>query len=236
MIVLGREMEADFHTKFNTQGVKSSQNLWELQEFLTWTLKEIVKYPDCFGKFKPIKYLEIGSYAGESLYYISQILPAVSKIVLVDLGDNHIARSILHVVVEYVRDKYEHNVQLVTGDSTDKTMVQTVKDNYDLCFIDANHSFDYARADYENYGPMATRVAFHDISRDNIERSRVKHGGVYQAVVGHLWEGIKATVNQKPPQFGGPQIELDNWFEIVDNRNTLDKPRGFGVIYGGKFG
>ena len=35
---------------------------------------------------------------------------------------------------------------------------------FDAVFIDANHNLPYVKADWDNYGPMARLVAFHDIA------------------------------------------------------------------------
>lgn len=231
-----KELSLDFHQRFPTKDVKQSQNYTELKEWLEWINKEwqLETWNDRSLKFK---YLEIGSYAGESLYYVSQILPRGSTIVLVDLGDNGTARQILYSVIDYVVRTFGHYVPLVSGNSTSSDTVKKVKDieeHFNLCFIDGNHTFDVALQDYENYGPLAERVSFHDISQANIDRDVAKYPPRGQPLVSHLWKGIKASVKEKTVVYEG-ESDLTNWFEIIDRSNTLVKPRGFGVIYGGKF-
>lgn len=236
-----KEINLDFHQRFPTKDVKQSQNYTELKQWLEWIQKEWGL--DNWNTRGPIfKYLEIGSYAGESLYYVSQVLPRGSTIVLCDLGDNSTARQILYSVIDYVVRTYNHYVPLISGDSTAKDTIQKVTDQsetYNLCFIDGNHTFDIALQDYENYGPLTERVSFHDISQANIERDVAKYPPRGQPLVSHLWKGIKAAVQQQEQVgdngLGGPQIVLDNWFEIIAPEGVV-KPRGFGVIYGGKFG
>lgn len=232
---LENDIEWDFRKLFpDAQKVKVSQNLWEFDQLINWLKREW----NFEGMNKQFKYLEIGSYAGESLFYLSQIFPRNSYIALVDLGDNHLARANLMKVIEWAQDKYGHYIQLVTGDSRDPSMIETIGTvaPFDLLFIDANHEFDFAVSDYRNYSSLAMRVFMHDVSRDTVERTKLKYG-YYKPEVGHLWESIKATVNQHDRAIGegGEEIVLDNWIEIVDNKTEL-KSRGFGIIYGGKFG
>ncbi len=76
---------------------------------------------------------------------------------------------------------------------------------YDFVFIDADHSYEGVRADWENYSPMVAdggMVAFHDI----VERP--DYG------VSRLWAEIKAA--------GG------RWVEIVD---TSEPFGGIGVVW-----
>ncbi len=80
---------------------------------------------------------------------------------------------------------------------------------YDLIFIDADHSYDAARADWENYGRMLRAggmVAFHDIL------PRENHG------VHRLWEELK---------YGRRTIEI----RAVEPAEFADDPRcGIGIV------
>ena len=70
----------------------------------------------------------------------------------------------------------------------------------------------------------------------NIDRDVKKYPPKGQPLVSHLWKGIKSVVKQRKEVTGEKyNFNLDIWLEIVDNESGL-KPRGFGIIYGGKFG
>lgn len=113
-------------------------------------------------------YLEIGSKHGGSLWRVSQVLPIGSRVVSVDLphGDTSFKESQPHLEACVNRlNEIGYNAHLLLGDSTDARIVDKVKalGPFDLCFIDANHTEKYVLKDWENYGPMAKMVAFHDI-------------------------------------------------------------------------
>lgn len=228
-------------TKFNPGLVKNSQNLKEFDWWCSWIKEQIIR------DTKPIHYLEIGSYAGESLFYLSQIFPRNSVITLVDLGDNSVARDILVTkTIPWVKEKFGHEINLLTGDARNPEVINQTKafapnGRYDLLFIDANHNFEFAVEDFKNYRDKADWIAFHDISKFNTEKTKAKYG-VYQANANHIWEMIKLLVPQYAPLhdiIDGKDTprNFTNWLEFIDNNNnpvgvagTL-KTRGIGVLH-----
>lgn len=133
------------------------QNPAELQEFIGLVRRENVR-----------RYLEIGCKHGGSLWHIGSSLPRGSTIVAVDLphGDRSFKDSEPHLracVRELVARGFD--AHLIIGDSTDASVIDRVRAlaPFDLCFIDANHTEKYVRADWASYGPLARIVAFHDI-------------------------------------------------------------------------
>lgn len=216
------ELHNDIDWKFfirylDARKLKQSQNRGEFDQLIDWLRTELSD--------KPVSYLEIGSYAGESLYYLAQVFPPKSKFVLYDLGDNSIARNILLDVIPDMIAKYGHEIYLVTGDTLHADAVKSINSvhssKFDFCFIDANHSFDFALNDYKKFSPLANITFLHDVSRETVERTKIKHG-VYKPEVGHFWESLKACVDEK------------NWKEIKDTTG-IDKVRGFGIVFGSKF-
>jgi hypothetical protein len=236
-LMLKNEIDWNFH-RFNPGIVKNSQNLKEFDWWCSWIKEE-------FDFTKPFHYLEIGSYAGESLFYLSQIFPKGSVITLVDLGDNQAAREILITkTIPWVREKFGHQIHLLSGDARDPEVINQIKafapqGRYDLVFIDANHNFEYAIEDFKNYRDKADWIAFHDISKFNTEKTKLKYK-VYQANANHIWEVIKLMIpqNEKVITEGPGKVfeTWTNWLEFVDNNNnpvgipgTL-KTRGIGVV------
>jgi hypothetical protein len=217
--ILDNEIDwIQFANAFNPGIVKNAQNLAEFDNWISWIKRS-------FDMTRPFNYLEIGSYAGESLFYLSQIFPRGSIITLVDLGDVPKAREILvKHTIPYVERHYGHKVHLLTGFSDDPGILNQVmaypqgQKLYDMVFIDANHDFKWAYKDFMNYRDKAHYVAFHDISEFNITKTVAKYGKEL-ANAAHLWKSIKTVV---PAQ---------TWVEFVDpNENHDLKPRGIGVL------
>lgn len=244
----------DFAEKFvpneAKEHIKCSQNFWEFERYAEWILDEfkhkIAKNSadsDVNVLASKFSYLEIGAYAGESLYYMSQILPRGSNICLVDLPTNGVARDVLlKRTAPWCIQTYGHKINLVSGDSRNpEVAVQAQKFNkgkFDLCFIDANHEFAYALNDFEKFRGLAEWISFHDISRFNTAKTLVKHN-VIQANANHLWEVLKSVMpeNNTYTLKDGSVEHVPNWMEFIayDNKPVpteewSEKPRGIGVL------
>lgn len=228
----------DFREKYlNGIQLKTSQNYSELDKFLGW-----IEYLVTLNNNKPLKYIEIGSYAGESLYYISQVLPENSLITIVDLGDNKVANKILEErIIPLISHK--HEILYLKGDARHPDAIAKAKarGNYDLCFIDANHNFEFAFEDFKNYGSLSSWIAFHDISKFNTAKTKVKYN-VYQANANHIWQCIRLMWPSVSPHDGSPArfefIDYDDDIsdflkdpEFYNKNSNADKPRGFGITY-----
>ena len=112
--------------------------------------------------------LEIGSRFGGTLRRMAEVLAPYSRITSVDLPMKDgstlnpapsLKANCLHIA------KSGHKVELLLADSHDPETVRRVSDAgpYDFCFIDGDHSYEGVKADWENYGPMAKIIGFHDI-------------------------------------------------------------------------
>lgn len=133
------------------------QNVGELNDLLKLFRAENVK-----------SYLEVGCKFGGSLWWIANRLPKGSKIVAVDLphGDGsfkNTKESLLDCVATLKAKGYD--ATCIIGDSTDHKVVNQAKalGPFDACFLDGNHTLPYIQKDWENYGPMARLMCFHDI-------------------------------------------------------------------------
>jgi predicted O-methyltransferase YrrM len=221
-----KEINYNFREKFlGSAPIKDSQSP---HEFHAWTqkLEELMG----FREQGPHGYLEIGSYAGESLYYMSQFLNPKSTITLVDLGDNGLARRILtDIVIPHCRNTYNHTIALINGFSNAPATYEAVckltpvdRRGYDLCFIDANHIFAHSLEDFQIYRHSANLIAFHDISDETTKKATLKHG-VEQANVNHMWRAFKAILPETN-EYNEEQI-----WEFIDPAN----PKGIGMIHMG---
>lgn len=139
----------------------------------------ILQHPGEFSEFLRLvksnnvsRYLEIGSKNGGSLWRITNKLKIGSRAVSVDLpyGDKSFktTQPNLEECIRALRQR-GYDAILHLGDSTDEKIVEIVRSEgpYDLCLIDANHTEPYVWKDWNNYGPMARIVAFHDINHIN---------------------------------------------------------------------
>lgn len=106
---------------------------------------------------RPARILEVGVWHGGTLWEWLGI--AAEKVVAVD-----------NQMLE--RETWEGwaadaavDLVLIHGNSADPDVVAQVAAHgpFDFAFIDGDHAYDGVKSDWENYGPLASVVAFHDI-------------------------------------------------------------------------
>jgi predicted O-methyltransferase YrrM len=145
-------------------------------------------------------YLEIGSKFGGSLERVALALPRGSRIVSVDLPtEKSGSEAALKTCATALWPDYD--VRLFRGDSTAPEIIASAAalGPYDAVFIDANHTLPYVTKDWENYGPMARIVAFHDIAF--VQKPEGRYKGIE---VPQFWESIKAGYRHEECKLDGP--------------------------------
>lgn len=135
-------------------------------------LAEIEAFTEIIKEAGARSYLEVGCLYGDTLHFIGKQMPRGSKIVAVDMPGSAGRRfrhtdRFLQRAAAHLRLVYGHDVKVIIGNSHDKDVIAEAAScgPFDAVFIDGDHSVDGVRQDWENYGPLGSIVAFHDIRR-----------------------------------------------------------------------
>ena len=145
----------------------SQQGLIQLpREFARWLL--------LVAEYRPATYLEIGTFNGATASiaaaYLQRFNPAFSATTI----DVWPAFVFYHEVRDLIPLRY------VVG----KTSFDFAGENFDAVFIDGDHSFEWAWADYQNVGRAAKICGLHDVN--NAPYRDLAMGGV-----GGVWEKVQ---------------------------------------------
>ena len=141
---------------FDGQGTHLMQNPYEFADFI-FALK---KHEQKTGK-KLRKFLEVGFSAGINNTLINKFFN-FEEIVGVDFFCSQINGATLKASLTH------KNITIVAGDSTSKRVLDIVATlgKYDLIFIDANHTYEYVKKDFDNYKKFLNKggvIGFHDV-------------------------------------------------------------------------
>jgi predicted O-methyltransferase YrrM len=175
---------------------------------------EIRSFLDSARNIQPKNIVEIGTAHGGNLFLLTKIAQDGGKIISIDLpngdyGGGYFSRK------QKVYKKFVSGSQqmfLVRDDSHKPTTLDQVREilseqMIDLLFIDADHSYEGVKADFEMYSPLVRPggiVAFHDIANDPNPTY-----GVHK-----FWGEIKNKYHHQ---------------EIIDDQNRIGY--GIGVVF-----
>lgn len=117
-------------------------------------------------------YLEIGSSYGISLVCLGSM--AREMAVFVDETKPQCLQQLVNLSLGLAKGGI--TVVPLFGRSDD--VIKGIDREFDVVFIDGDHSYDQVKRDWENYGPLARKfVAFHDILLDDPGRLFEEIGG-----------------------------------------------------------
>lgn len=171
--------------------MKQSQNPEELSDLLAYLSQHNIT-----------SLLEIGSRYGTTLYSMAKTMPVGSLVVSVELAGGPWGRpdslpKLVGVIDALCEEGYD--ARLITGNSRDESIVSAVRDlgPFDFCFIDGDHTYEGASADWNNYGPISRKIGFHDVNTT--------------LDVAKLWNNIRADNKGMISEFicnTGPQMGI----------------------------
>jgi predicted O-methyltransferase YrrM len=171
----------------------------ELSELL-WLVEDL----------RPSNVLEIGTFAGGTLYCWCRLADPAANLISIDLpqaryGGGYTEEREREMQLLFPSER--QHLHLLRGDSHDPATVEKVKsilggNGLDLIFIDGDHTYEGVRQDFEMYGPLAAPggvIALHDI---------LEHPPQTDCEVRRLWNEVKddyrhREITSPPAGWGG---------------------------------
>jgi hypothetical protein len=139
--------------------------------------REFARYLLLLGEQRPASYLEIGTFNGATAGLAAAYLRRLRtdfRAVTIDVYPHFLFAREIQPLLPWL----EYRVPCTSFDVR--------RERFEAVFIDGDHSFEWAWADYENVGRRARICAFHDVN--NAPYREMNLGGVPA-----VWELLKQT-------------------------------------------
>lgn len=149
-------LEIGGYRLFDGQRTHLIQSPWELTDFI-FELKKYETNTDC----KLNSFLELGFASGANNSMLNKFFN-FKKIVGVDLFSSNLNSDNL------LGNMLHKNLTLICGNTRSNYVIDSVNKlgPYDLIFIDADHTYDGVKSDFNNYLSMLSEggvIGFHDV-------------------------------------------------------------------------
>jgi predicted O-methyltransferase YrrM len=154
---------------------------------IDWELKELVRI---YEELAPRHVLEIGSQFGGTLWYWLNAVPDESVVVNIDILQNMTDEDKARLPgmwKDWARDGVKQYTLIGRSDDMEimNSALEYLEDSIDFLFIDAVHTYEGAKSDFELYGPWVSPggvIALHDLMTPDFSP---------HIQVGKLWREIQ---------------------------------------------
>jgi len=188
-------LKKDYFLPMNSQLVGEFFEAWEK---ITQYIKN--------NNLKKITFLEIGAFAGLwglMLSHIGEELNIPYEYTAIDFSPDlsfKYKKTSLFKLKEYYQNKGQINT-VISADSKDVTNLDKLNKEYNIVFIDGDHSYEGVTSDIKMYSKLATDILlFHDITNNSsvrkaINDSKIKLDEEISYQIDHMGIGINYIKN-----------------------------------------
>jgi predicted O-methyltransferase YrrM len=165
----------------------------------TQVKSEIIGLCEIVEKAKPKTVVEIGTYAGGTLFLFARLSDKNANIVSIDLPQIY-TYTFPVKITDSLYKKFgfpSQKITLLKKDSHKKETLESLRNTInnreiDFLFIDGDHNYEGVKQDYEMYSPLVRKggiIAFHDIckhfSKSEVDRfwNEIKIGKNYKELI-----------------------------------------------------
>ena len=178
---------------------------------------EIIEFINLYSRSNPKIILEIGTYDGGTLFFLSKFASIDATIITMDLPSVRDGAGYSPTKIPFYKSFKSHNqkIHFIRDNSHSISAIEKVKKiisdkKIDVLFIDGDHSYEGVKRDFENYSPFVRKgglIAFHDIVDHPIELNckvynfwnEIKENYDYQEFISEThekWAGIGIIINK----------------------------------------
>lgn len=198
----------DFVNSFNFSLFKRSKYVFKIN--LYQKKKELMDFIKIYKKFNPKIILEIGTYDGGTLFFLSRFASPDAKLITIDLPEvaNDYGYSPAKIPFYKSFKLKGQRIHFIRAISQSPAAIKKIKkilkkEKIDVLFIDGDHSYEGVKKDftiYEQFVKKGGLVIFHDI---------VEHPIELKCEVDRFWDEIKKKfkyeelISQKNEKWGG---------------------------------
>lgn len=153
--------------------------------------------------------VELGTFLGRGAAILSE---GAKKVITIDSYSDPLFGGVYHTRETVMKRLYNYpNISFLKGDTSNRGVVASIYDfnSVDFLFIDADHSYDGAKKDFEAWFPVLVPGAF-ILFHDSVDAER--HPGVTGFVAEILLNETKRIITPERPHldFGVEYIEAAN--------------------------